>query len=160
MFESEKGSVEIVTYEDRFQPAFRDLNAAWISTYFRLEPHDFQQLDNPREQIIDRGGEIFVALFKGEPIGVCALIRTKGEGNVYELAKFAVHPKMQGLGIGDLLCRAVIARARELGGKTIFIDGNTKLHAALHLYRKHGFKEVPMSQTPYARVDIQLELTL
>lgn len=160
MFEKEKGGVEILKYEDRFQSAFRDLNVAWISTYFHLEPHDFEQLDHPREQIIDRGGEILVALLDGEPVGACALIRMEREGNVYELAKFAVHTRAQGLGIGDLLCTAVIAHARELGAKTIFIDGSTKLHAALHLYRKHGFKEIPMSQTPYERVDIQLELAL
>ena len=38
---------------------------------------------------------------------------------------------------------------------------NTRLGPALNLYRKHGFREVPLGPgNGYSRADIQLELTL
>lgn len=33
---------------------------------------------------------------------------------------------------------------------------NTVLAAAVHLYRKHGFREVPITNPEYERVNIQL----
>lgn len=49
----------------------------------------------------------------------------------YELAKLAVSPKVQGKGIGVLLCEAVVNKAKELGGKRIFIESNTRLKPAI-----------------------------
>lgn len=37
---------------------------------------------------------------------------------------------------------------------------NTKLAAAIHIYKKHGFKEVPIFDNDYERVDIAFELDL
>jgi ribosomal protein S18 acetylase RimI-like enzyme len=45
-----------------------------------------------------------------------------------------------------------------VGGDSALVS-NT-VGPALRLYRKHGFVEVPIESRDYARVDIQLELTL
>ena len=58
-----------------------------------------------------------VALYKDEPVGVCALCKMDHPLYDYELAKLAVSPKVQGKGIGVLLCEAVVNKAKELGGK-------------------------------------------
>ena len=78
----------------------------------------------------------------------------------YELAKLAVSPKVQGKGIGVLLCEAVVNKAKELGGKRIFIESNTRLKPAIHIYHKLGFKELPEYHTTYERGDIQMELMI
>ena len=78
----------------------------------------------------------------------------------YELAKFAVSPKAQGKGIGILLCEAVVNKAKELGAKKLFLESNTLLKPAIHIYRKIGFKELSEYHPAYERGDIQMELTI
>ncbi|HMI60128.1 MAG TPA: MarR family transcriptional regulator, partial [Puia sp.] len=58
--------VQIVDYTPSMQPAFRFLNEEWITKYFRMEESDYKALDHPREYILDKGGHIFMALYKGE----------------------------------------------------------------------------------------------
>ncbi|WP_407427354.1 GNAT family N-acetyltransferase [Arcticibacter sp.] len=93
---SDNVEVQIVEYQDTYQTAFRALNEEWISTYFAMEEADYKALDNPKAYIIERGGKIFVAVYNGEPVGVCALIRMDDPDYDYELAKMAVSPKVQG----------------------------------------------------------------
>jgi ribosomal protein S18 acetylase RimI-like enzyme len=45
------------------------------------------------------------------------------------------------------------------GGKRIILYSNTKLETAIALYRKLGFKEIPLDG-PYKRSDIKMELLL
>ena len=140
--------------------AFRTLNEEWITAYFRMEEADYKALDHPKEYILDKGGAILVALYKDEPVGVCALCKMDHPLYDYELAKLAVSPKVQGKGIGVLLCEAVVNKAKELGGKRIFIESNTRLKPAIHIYHKLGFKELPEYHTTYERGDIQMELMI
>jgi ribosomal protein S18 acetylase RimI-like enzyme len=150
--------VQIVDYTPAYAPAFRALNEGWIQTYFTLEATDREMLGDPERFILQRGGAIFVALRTGEPVGVCALA-PHGD-DVLELAKMAVAPSAQGLGIGEKLARAALERARALGARRVFLESNTRLGPAIALYRKLGFREVPMEASPYQRVDIQMVLVL
>lgn len=125
-----------------------------------MEEADYKALDHPQEYVLDKGGAILVALYKNEPVGVCALCKMDHPVYDYELAKLAVSPKVQGKGIGMLLCKAVISKAEELGGKRIFIESNTRLKSAIHIYRKLAFKELPEYHTTYGRGNIQMELVI
>lgn len=158
--EREAKDIKIVLYEPCYQSAFRSLNEEWINQYFRMEEADYKALAHPQEYILDKGGAIMVALYKDEPVGVCALCKMDHPVYDYELAKLAVSPTVQGKGIGVLLCQAVINKAEALGGKKIFIESNTRLESAIHIYRKLGFKEVSISNATYERVDIQMELAI
>ena len=40
----------------------------------------------------------------------------------------------------------------------IFLEGNTRLQASIALYRKLGFKEIPLEGNAYERCDILMEL--
>lgn len=156
----EAGEVSVVAYEERWKDVFRRLNEMWITEHWQLEPHDIECLEHPQETIIDRGGHIFVALYRGEPAGVCALCRMDDPRYDYELAKLAVSPDARGKGIGLLLCRAAVDKARQLGAKRIFLESNTLLKPAIHTYRKLGFRELAEYHPAYARGDIQMELLL
>lgn len=157
----EQSDVEIVDYTPQYRKAFYDLNRNWIELYWELEPHDIEVLDNPDKYILDRGGHIFVALFNGMPVGVCALCTMPAESPYdFELAKLAVNNSLKRKGIGRKLCDAVINRARELGGRRLFLESNTRLKPAIALYRKLGFTELPEYHPAYARGDIQMELSL
>ncbi|KAA0994188.1 GNAT family N-acetyltransferase [Dyadobacter sp. UC 10] len=154
----ESSAVEIVTYEPQYQSAFRNLNVEWISTYFKMEEADYKSLDHPQAYILDRGGYILVALYKGEPVGVCALIKMDDPDYDFELAKMAVSPRAQGMNIGWKLSNAAIEKARLLGAKGLYLESNTILKPAISLYHKLGFKKVTGRSTPYERANIQMEL--
>lgn len=100
------------------------------------------------------GGEIFLALYKDEVVGTCALIKSKNENFDFELAKLAVLTKVQGLKLGLLLSRAVINEAKNRGGKTIFLETNSALTPAVSLYKKLGFEEIPNFKSKYKRVNL------
>lgn len=152
--------IRIEDFKPEYKAAFRALNEEWIRTFFVMEEADYAALDNPVKQILEKGGRIKIALLNGEPAGVCALVKTKMPGYDFELSKMAVSPKAQGLGIGWLLGKAVVDTAKELGGRKMFLESNTRLKPAISLYRKLGFKEITGLQKQYERVDIQMELVL
>lgn len=156
----ESREVRIVPYEPCHQPVFRALNEQWITQHWQLEEHDIECLDRPQESILDKGGRIFVALYRDEPVGVCALCKTEDPHYDYELAKLAVSPDVRGKGIGSLLCRAAVEQARALGARKIFLESNTLLKPAIATYKRLGFRELAGYHPAYARGDIQMELTL
>ena len=156
----ESADVEIVPYEKKYQPVFRDLNIEWISSYFRMEDADYKALDNPEDYILNKGGFIFVALYKNEPLGVCALIKMNESNYQYELAKMAVSPKAQGKSLGTLLGQAIIDKAKSLNASKIYLESNTILKPAINLYQKLGFQKIVGLPSPYERCNIQMELIL
>lgn len=125
-----------------------------------MEETDFKALDHPKEYILDKGGYIAIALLDDEPVGTCALIKMNNEHYDYELAKMAVSPQSQGLGMGYQLGLKVIDKAKELGAETIFLESNTMLKPAIQLYKKLGFNEIEHISTPYERCNIQMCLEI
>lgn len=156
----ESAAVEIIDYTRKYKKVFKALNEEWISTYFKMEATDHKVLNNPEGYILKKGGHIFIALYKNEPVGVCALIKMEKGAYDFELAKMAVSPKAQGKNLGYLLGQAVINKAKELGGATLFLESNTILKPAISLYQKLGFKKVVGLPSPYERCNIQMELKL
>ena len=151
--------VQILDYAPRYQVDFKRLNVEWIEQYFKVEAADLKALDHPEEYILQPGGHIFLASYQEAIVGTCALI--KMDDQTYELAKMAVSPAAQGLGIGSRLGEAALAKARALGAKRVYLESNTKLGPALNLYYKLGFhKTVAGTPSPYERCNIQMELFL
>ncbi|WP_026461585.1 bifunctional helix-turn-helix transcriptional regulator/GNAT family N-acetyltransferase [Adhaeribacter aquaticus] len=150
--------IEIVDYAPDFQKDFKKLNVEWIEKYFRLEEKDLLSLNNPQAYILDKGGHIIMAKYKGEIVGVVALL--KMEENTYELAKMAVSPKVQGKGIGELLMKASIDKANLLQADKLFLETNTMLKPAINLYHKFGFYKITGKPSPYERANLQMELRL
>jgi len=150
----ESAQVKVIDYTQQYQSAFKQLNEEWITQYFKMEATDYKSLDHPDEYIIDKGGHIFIALYNGEAVGTCAMI--KMEDNTYELAKMAVSPKAKGKGIGFILGQACIIKAKELGAQKLYLESNTILKPAINLYYKLGFKKVTGVPSPYERCNIQM----
>ena len=150
--------VAIIDFEPAHHAAFRALNHEWITRYFALEAPDHLVLDNPQAHILDHGGHILMARYAQMLVGTCSLI--KEADGVYELAKMAVSPRLQGLGIGWALGQAVVAKARQLGARRIELVSNSQLIPALHLYKKLGFLPAPLLPTPYQRGNVRMVLAL
>lgn len=157
---TKSNTLSIVPYSDIYKDAFKSLNEAWITKYFKMEKMDYASLDHPREYILDKGGYIAVAVLDNQAVGVCALIPSQKEGYDFELAKMGVSEHVQGMGIGKLLGQHIIEKAKELGAKKLYLESNRVLQPALSLYQKLGFKEMIGATSPYERSDIQMELDL
>ena len=108
-----------------------------------------------------QGGAIFFACIDENVVGTVALI--KHRDGTPELVKMAVTKKFQGRGIGGKLMEAVINRTKESGIATLYLQTNSKLKAANHLYRKFGFKKTnknPFDLSRYKRTTFVMKLDL
>ncbi len=147
--------VRIEKYKPTFKPFFKSLNQRWIEAYFKMEEADHIALNDPEGKVLSNGGEILFALVDEAVVGVCALVKLDASIPYdFELSKMGVDPAYQGLGIGYKLGQAIVDLATELGGKTLYIESNTILTPAMHLYEKLGFKEIEGKNSPYARCNI------
>ena len=55
-----ENNLQIIEYQPLYKDDFKRINVEWIETYFKIEPHDLEQLEAP-EEIINGGGQIFLA---------------------------------------------------------------------------------------------------
>jgi putative acetyltransferase len=151
----------IRNYQPGDEASFQRLNEEWIVRHFVLEEKDRQVLGDPVKYILDRGGRILFATVGGETIGCCALV-PEGPG-VYEVAKMAVTVGYQGRGIGRKILEAVIAEAKRIWASRLYLETNSKLPSATHLYESVGFRHVPphrVKPSLYARADVFMEMFL
>jgi putative acetyltransferase len=150
---------ELVGWRPQLRGDFERLNREWIERYFVVEEEDRKIFEDPGGRIVAPGGEVFFLMDADGVRGTCAVIRHDTE--TFELAKMAVAAEARGLGYGDRLVEAVVAFARESGARRLMLVSNTRLGPALGLYRKHGFREVPLDPgNGYSRADIQMEMLL
>ncbi|NID16115.1 bifunctional helix-turn-helix transcriptional regulator/GNAT family N-acetyltransferase [Luteibacter yeojuensis] len=132
-----RAGVEVVPFDPALRDHFRRLNQQWLERHFRVEGVDRTLFADPEGQIVAPGGAIFFALYAGEVIGTCALIR-ESEG-VFELSKMGVDENFRGLGAGRALLDAAIAEYRRRGGKELFLESNSRLDRAIGMYERAGF---------------------
>jgi GNAT superfamily N-acetyltransferase len=149
----------------RFQPgdeaSFKRLNEEWIVRHFVLEEKDREVLGDPAKHILNAGGQILFAVVGGETVGCCALVRE--EPGVYEVAKMAVTEAYRGQGIGRRILEAVVSVAKQMGASRLYLETNSKLPSATHLYESLGFRHLPperLRPSLYARADVFMEMYL
>jgi putative acetyltransferase len=161
-YNSSMGSLMLDIQMRPFQPgderAFYDINEAWITKYFTMEDADRATLENPQTKILAPGGHIFFAVADETPVGCCALIAMKPRE--YEVAKMGVLESYRNQGIGRQVLEYTVRQAQELGARRLYLETNSKLASAIHLYESLGFRHVPPSPSPYARANVFMEMVL
>lgn len=150
--------VEIIAFENKYQPDFYRLNIVWLDKYNLTESHDLEILNHPEATIINNGGFIWLAKSADEIVGSAALI--KEADGIFELAKMAVADAHQGKGISKLLIENCIAKAKEIGVKKLELFSNHQLTTALGLYEKYGFHHVAVTNSPFTTADVKMEMDL
>ncbi len=149
-------TLEIIPFTDKYANHFYDLNVEWLKKYFYVEPYDEKVLSNPKKYVLEPGGFIFFAKYNTKIVGVVSIINQK---TFYELSKMAVAPKFQGLKIGLKLMEFSIAFAKKQNWPSITLYSHRSLVPAINLYKKMGFKEIPVEENShYERSDIKMIL--
>lgn len=156
-----KGDIEISSKPPIFEnnrehlADFIRLNEDWISIHFTIEGVDRDPAANPG-QIIDNGGYIFSLVNNNEVVGVSALFH-EGSG-VFQLGRMAISPGLQGNGYGGVLMQTCLEKLREIDASKVYLLSNTKLDAAIALYKKYGFETTHFGEhAVYARANIVME---
>ena len=149
--------MKIIPYSPEYRDEFVELNRAWISKMFVMEPEDERELSNI-EGYIQAGGQIFFALDDDGAVMACCMIGPREDGD-WEIMKFAAKALYTGPGAGSACLRACIDYARERGVDRVIIVTNTNCVQAIHLYRKFGFVEMPVDKEkfPFDRANIAFE---
>ena len=138
---------------------FKSLNLEWLDTYFKVEPIDEKVLNNPEREIIDKGGFIFMIQKNYNTIGTFAFI--KKSTKIYEFSKMSISPDERGNGYGNMAMEFLIQFAKNKKWSKLILYSNTKLKNSIHLYKKYGFKEIPLEKNLiYSRGNIKMELIL
>lgn len=130
----------------------------WLVRYGLAEELDLRVLNDPKGEILDPGGFIWVAVHEGTVIGTAALV--KEAHHSYELAKMSVAAEYRGRGIARKLLETCLDTARKEGARKIELFSNHQLTAALKLYERLGFRYIPVIDSPFLTADIKMELVL
>lgn len=146
---SEKpGKIEIVPFHVSYKQDWADISLEWLEKDFEVEEIDRNNLENPEENILAKGGEIYFALMDQKPVGAVGL--KCHPGGVFEVSKMGVRTAAQGKGIGRKLLQTTIDRYNARGGTELFLETHGILEDAFRLYKKMGFAEVPLrKEAPY-----------
>jgi ribosomal protein S18 acetylase RimI-like enzyme len=87
-------------------------------------------------------GCYFVAYNKdNEAVGAVGIREWKEEASC-EIKRIFVRPDHRRSGYGDFLIAFIIEEAVRMGYKTIYLDSDKMMTAAIKLYLKHGFVEI------------------
>jgi putative acetyltransferase len=147
--------IRIIDFEKKHAADFKRLNQEWLENYQLMESHDLEVINDPVGKVIERGGFIFLAETHGIIIGTAGLM--KGSEHEFELVKMSVATSYQGLGIGKSLLEKCLAKAKEQEAKRLFLYSNSRLHRAIALYSKYGFKHVSVFKSPLVTADVKME---
>lgn len=152
--------MKIVPYDQKYKNDFIDMNKAWISQMFVMEPEDVRELENI-DPYLEKGGQIFFALDDQDAVMACCMIAPRDDGD-WEIMKFAARGMYTGTGAGSACLEACINYAKEKNIPKIIIVSNRKCTHAVHLYRKYGFTEIPVDKKrfPFERANIAFEQEL
>ena len=148
----------IIDYEDQYLKDFQRLNLEWLEKFNLVESHDLEILHHPRENVIDRGGSIFLLKDNDAIIGSAGIFKINDKE--YELIKMSVAPEHRGKKFGDMLLEKCIVKAKEMKASKLILFSNSNLQTAIRLYEKFGFIHVEVVDAPFETADIKMELEL
>lgn len=155
--------VEIIpaTSEEHFKVTRKLFLEYADSLGFDLEFQDFShELAALEEEYAPPQGCILLAKVSNKMVGCVAL--RPFQAAICEMKRLYVMPAYQGQGIGHLLAREVIARARKAGYEKMRLDTIASMKAARALYESIGFYRIepyrynPIEGTTYMELDLEV----
>jgi putative acetyltransferase len=120
--------------------------------------HFAEELSQLQEMYAPEHGGIILCEEAGVAIGCVALRRISPQ--IAELKRMYLRPEARGRGYGKPLLEAALALAVSLHYTSVRLDTLQRLEAALQVYRKNGFYEIPayyfnpLEQVVYMQKDL------
>jgi GNAT superfamily N-acetyltransferase len=133
--------VEVSTPEqiERVRSLFREYRSALLERY-RFPTQEL--LDLPGDYAAPHGG-LLLATVTGQPAG-CVGLRPFPLSGACEMKRLYVRPGFRGANLGKALVEQAIQAARRMGYVRLRLDTHPgTMLAAMELYRRLGFHEVP-----------------
>ncbi|MDJ0757396.1 MAG: GNAT family N-acetyltransferase [Ardenticatenaceae bacterium] len=143
-------ALEFVQYDS---PAWHEARRLRYALFFA--PHDLAPsfLDDEQETAAAH----LVAIEEGHVIG-CGRLVDRGQ-DIFQISQMAVNPAYQGRGIGKMLLRRLIQKAKEQGGLAIVLSARL---TAVSLYERAGFQKegevYPSASTDVPHIKMSYEL--
>lgn len=147
--------MEIIEYDPKYKDKFIEFNKDWIIEYFGFVEQEDVETFNNIEKYLTQGSMVYFAIEGGVLLSGCMAKKVK-EG-VFEICKLCSNKYAEHKGAGSAVFGACMDWAAKAGAEKIYIISNKKLNAALHIYKKFGFKEIPLNDSRYKRGDIAFE---
>jgi putative acetyltransferase len=148
----------IIDYESQYHKNFQRLNLQWLEKFNLVESHDLEILNHPQENVIGRGGFLFLLKEDDDVIGTAGIFKINDRE--FELIKMSVAPEQRGKKFGDMLLEKCISKAKEMNASKLILYSNSNLQTAIRLYERFGFKHVDVTNAPFETADIKMELEL
>lgn len=87
------------------------------------------------------GRAYFVLLENGVVAGGVGIAEFRDD--CCELQKLYLADTVKGCGLGYVLIRLIEEMARALGYRSVYLETHTNLAAAIHVYERSGYREIP-----------------
>ena len=87
--------------------------------------------------------DYFILSDKSEVFGGIGLAEFSPMESCAELQKLYLADCVKGFGLGYDMIRLVENRARELGYRRMYLETHTNLQAAIHIYERSGYRQIP-----------------
>lgn len=147
--------MEIIEYDPKYKDDFIRFNTDWIIDNFGfLEKEDLDTFGKIDEEL-KKGAMIYFAVDGDTALATC--MAKPMDCDSWEICKLGSNKRKEHKGCGSAVFGAAVQWACDHGAKRLFILSNSKLKAALHIYRKFGFEEIKLEDYEYERGDIAFE---
>ncbi len=148
--------MNVVEYEKKYEKYFIQFNTDWIKDIFGyLEEGDLDTFNHIQESL-KNGAMIYFAIDNENVLATC-MAKPSGDDGTWELCKLGSNKTLPHNGAGGAVFKAAMNWAIMHGAKRLFILSNSKLSAAVHIYKKYGFHEIKLKDYEYDRGDIAWE---
>lgn len=148
--------MEIIEYDRKYRKDFVELNTAWLERFYMVEPVDRDTMERV-EELVENGAMVYFAIENGKVLATCMAMPL--EDNVWEICKLAATGQYTGTGAGSAVFHSCMEYAIAKGAKKLSLISCRSLKPAIHIYKKFGFKEVPLNKEYWGaeKADIEME---
>lgn len=148
--------MKIIEYDKKYKSDFIRLNTEWLNRFFMVEPVDQDMMDRV-DELVEKGAMVYFAIENEKVLATCMAMPVKDAH--WELCKLAATNQYTGTGAGSAVFNACIDYAISKGAKKISLISCRSLAPAIHIYKKFGFKEVPLNKAFWGaeKADIEME---
>ena len=151
--------MEIFAYREKYRDAFVALNTEWLERFYTVEPYDRDMIERA-DELVRGGGMIYFALDGDKVLATCMTMPLCDDS--WEMCKLAAVGQYTGSGAGSAVFKACMDYALAHGAKRLRLISCRALAPAIHIYKKFGFREVPLDRKFWGseKADIEMEYTV